>query len=177
MRTTNNRGKKTTSQPVQPIDDKVKTQDPAERLARAVKKLAEIEDGTDAAKTKKKRLGMKISKLRKQLGLKEAVKVERENGWTEDKKKEMRMAGNWTRVAPNLNIAVDDDAVRESLDKRTAAKMKKDYKVADEHATELQEIGVCYDDTSFTWYIKIRQAEKRSREGEEGEGKKKKQKK
>ena len=83
------------------------------------------------------------------------------------------MAAVWKRVAPNLEINVDDDAVNDSLRARTAAKKEKNYKVADQHAAELQEIGVCYDDTTFTWFIKIRSAEKRGRDsGEQMEGQK-----
>jgi hypothetical protein len=64
---------------------------------RALKKLADLEDGTEASKTKKKKLYIKVAALRKQLGIKEPEKVDRSKGWTEDRKKEMRMAAIWTR--------------------------------------------------------------------------------
>ena len=174
------KSKEPTSQPVQDLADKELTQDPKERLRRAEKKLAELEDGTEASKSKKKKLHQKIAKLRKLCGVtKEAVQiVERSKGWTEEKKKEMRMRGEWTRVAPNLDIEIDEAAVKDHLDKRTAAKKVKDYGTADSHATELQEVGVCYDDTTFTWFIKqTNVGSKRGREDDSEKAEKKKKKK
>jgi len=172
--------KEPTNQPVQPLVDKELTQDPAERLRRAEKRLAGLEDGSEASKSKKKKLHQKIAKLRKLCGIKknEVTKVERTKGWTEEKKKEMRMQGVWTRVAPNLDTKIDEAAVQAHLAKRTKAKKAKEYATADQHALELQEVGVCYDDTTLTWFIKAPTAvgSKRGRE-DEGEKKKKKKKK
>ena len=120
-----------------------------------MKRLEEVPDGVDS-KRLKKRLYQKAAKLRKALKIDEKIDLNRSQGWTEERKAEMREEGKWTRVnkvegAPN---DVDETAVKTMLDARTAAKKIKDYSVADENATNLRAVNVCYDDTTFTWFTK-----------------------
>lgn len=132
-----------------------------------MQRLGELDDGDVNTKRTKKRLFGKISKLKKQLKLGQVEKVERKSGWTEDVKKEMRAEAQWQRVSGDT-AEVDAAKVETMLKKRTAAKKKKDYAVADEHAAALQALGVAYDDTTFTWFVKGEKT-KKSKKRKKGE--------
>jgi hypothetical protein len=63
-----------------------------------------------------------------------------------------RLQGEWRRVFLKGNHPIDSNMVTELLNARTAAKSRKDFAEADRAAAQLQSIGVCYDDSQFTWY-------------------------
>jgi hypothetical protein len=67
---------------------------------------------------------------------------------------------SWARIKEGgLNTAagtrqVDEQAVVSQLTTRAAAKKKKNYKLADAIAAELQSVGICYLDDKHQWYTK-----------------------
>jgi hypothetical protein len=62
--------------------------------------------------------------------------------------------GDWKQTFVKGNHSVDSNAVTALLNARTAAKSRKDYDEADRSAAQLRAMGVCYDDSQFTWYAK-----------------------
>ena len=64
----------------------------------------------------------------------------------------------WKRVVIpkglNFTGTADVEHIADLLNKRTAAKRSKNFAEADSSAIKLQSMGVCYDDSTFTWYIK-----------------------
>merc|ERR1712086_9248 len=162
------------SEPTQTREQWKTTQDPAKRMQDALARLAELPDGgSDDNKRTKKRLYQKVTKLKAQLQLDVKEKVQRKAGWTDAEKAKMRAAGAWARVAP-LDVTIEQDSVEKLLEARTEAKKEKNYAVADQHAATLQQMGVCYDDSTHTWFVK---APKRKAEDEPEKKKSKKKKK
>lgn len=145
------------------------SQDPEKRLADTVKRLEQLADGgCEDNKRLKKRLFHKMAKLKAQLQIEGQLQVERPYGWTPEVKAKMRDGGVWSRVAP-LDAPVNEERVRALLDQRREAKTARDYATADLHAMELQGMGVCYDDSTATWFTR----EKRKLQAGEAEDEKK----
>ena len=69
-------------------------------------------------------------------------------------KKVQLLQKGWKRVFLKGNHTVDNDLVTVLLSNRTAAKLRKEYAVADRAAEQLRMLGVCYDDSQFTWYTR-----------------------
>ena len=66
----------------------------------------------------------------------------------------------WGRVTPKGAVSRDVDvtSIEQMLMKRTRAKQAKDYTAADALASQLRDLGVCYDDKDMTWYTRSLEA-------------------
>jgi hypothetical protein len=88
------------------------------------------------------------------------------------------VVSSWTRIAKGgYNTKadqreVDVKFVEGQLMKRMEAKKAKDYKLADNIANELQQMGIAYLDDKCEWYTKV--IEEKPKADEAGEGQKRK---
>jgi len=79
----------------------------------------------------------------------------------------MSSTATWTRVFKGgahsnaVNRTVDESAVLKFLNERTAAKASKNYAKADEIASALQRMDICYLDETMEWYTRSPKSPKR----------------
>ena len=115
----------------------------------------------------KQRAYKKAKKLRRKIRKAEELKRNNNNGVQEDKELPSKSANNylkWCRIGKEdgakkavdrpLDQGYNEDRINELLEKRSAAKLKKNYKVSDEITQTLIKLQIIYDDDKKQWHTR-----------------------
>jgi cysteinyl-tRNA synthetase len=112
----------------------------------------------------KQRAYKKAKKLRRKIRKAEELKRRNENG-VQDEELPSKSDNNlkWCRVGNEdakkavdrpLDQGYDEDRINEMLEKRSAAKIEKNYKVSDEITKTLVKLQIIYDDDKKQWHTR-----------------------
>jgi len=110
----------------------------------------------------KQRAYKKAKKLRRKIRKAEELKRNNDNG-VQDKELPSKSA-KWYRIGKEdgakkavdrpLDQGYDEDRINEMLEKRTASKLEKNYKVSDEITQTLIKLQIIYDDDKKQWHTR-----------------------
>ena len=126
-----------------------------------INKMGNTSRNTD----EKQRAYKKAKKLRRKIRKAEELKRRNENR-VQDKEQPSKLDNNlkWCRVDREdgakkavdrpLDQGYNEDRINELLEKRSAAKLKKNYKVSDEITQTLIKLQIIYDDDKKQWHTR-----------------------